>query len=130
MARVTVEDCLDNVENRFELVLVAATRARQLMLGGMDAKVAWNNDKATVVALREIAAGGITASILDEAPVVAVRYSIPNSNLGLPDEFMQPSRKMLGDELLVVADDDTDIFTQLTVTAEDEMTPAAADEEE
>ena len=129
MARVTVEDCLDNVENRFELVLVAATRARQLMLGGMDAKVAWNNDKATVVALREIAAGGITASILDEAPVVAVRYSIPNSNLGLPDEFMQPSKKMLGDELLVVADDDNDIFTQLTVTAEDEVV-APADEEE
>ena len=129
MARVTVEDCLDNVENRFELVLVAATRARQLMLGGMDAKVAWNNDKATVVALREIAAGGITSSILDEAPVVAVRYSIPNSDLGLPDEFMQPSKKMLGDELLVVADDDTDIFTQLTVTAEDDVV-APADEEE
>lgn len=56
MARVTVEDCLRNVKNRFELVLVAAKRARQLMRG-KDPKVEWDNDKATVVALREIAAG-------------------------------------------------------------------------
>jgi len=56
MARVTVEDCLKNVKNRFELVLIAAKRARQLM-HGKEAKVAWDNDKSTVVALREIAAG-------------------------------------------------------------------------
>lgn len=56
MARVTVEDCLKNVKNRFELVLLAAKRARQLMRG-KDAKVEWDNDKATVVALREIAEG-------------------------------------------------------------------------
>lgn len=134
MARVTVEDCLDNVENRFELVLVAAIRARQLMLGGMDPKVAWNNDKPTVVALREVAAGDITSSILDEEPVVAVRYSIPNSNLGLPDEFMAPTKLVLGsDELLVVADDDGDTFAQLTVSTDEEAASAAtatADEEE
>lgn len=56
MARVTVEDCLKNVRNRFELVIVAAKRARQLMRG-KEPKVDWDNDKATVVALREIAAG-------------------------------------------------------------------------
>ena len=56
MARVTVEDCLKNVKNRFELVLIAAKRARQLMRG-RDPQVAWDNDKCTVVALREIAAG-------------------------------------------------------------------------
>ncbi len=56
MARVTVEDCLKNVKNRFELVIIAAKRARQLMRG-KDPKVAWDNDKTTVVALREIAAG-------------------------------------------------------------------------
>lgn len=56
MARVTVEDCLKNVKNRFELVLIASKRARQLMRG-KDPKVAWDNDKSTVVALREIAAG-------------------------------------------------------------------------
>jgi len=56
MARITVEDCLRNVKNRFELVLIASKRARQLMRG-KEAKVEWDNDKATVVALREIAAG-------------------------------------------------------------------------
>lgn len=56
MARVTVEDCLKNVKNRFELVILAAKRARQLMRG-KDPKVEWDNDKPTVVALREIAAG-------------------------------------------------------------------------
>jgi DNA-directed RNA polymerase subunit omega len=56
MARVTVEDCLKNVKNRFELVILAAKRARQLM-HGKPAKVDVDNDKPTVVALREIAAG-------------------------------------------------------------------------
>ncbi|GAA0699882.1 hypothetical protein GCM10009104_30950 [Marinobacterium maritimum] len=55
MARVTVEDCLENVENRFELVMVASKRARQIAVGGKDPKVDWENDKPTVVALREIA---------------------------------------------------------------------------
>ena len=57
MARITVEDCLDHVANRFELVMVAAKRARQLMRGSVDPTVPWENDKATVVALREIATG-------------------------------------------------------------------------
>lgn len=56
MARVTVEDCLKNVKNRFELVLLASKRARGLMRG-KQAMVEWDNDKPTVVALREIAAG-------------------------------------------------------------------------
>lgn len=56
MARVTVEDCLKNVKNRFELVILAAKRARQLMRGKTP-MVDIDNDKATVVALREIAEG-------------------------------------------------------------------------
>ncbi|PCH63516.1 MAG: DNA-directed RNA polymerase subunit omega [Gammaproteobacteria bacterium] len=71
MARVTVEDCLENVDNRFELVLVATKRARQLEMG-QEAKIEWENDKPTVVALREIAEGFTTAAILTEVakPVV------------------------------------------------------------
>ena len=65
MARVTVEDCLDNVENRFELVLVAAKRARQLA-NGKASMVPWDDDKPTVVALREIADGYITNRILTQ----------------------------------------------------------------
>ena len=69
MARVTVEDCLesDKVENRFELVLVAAKRARQIGNSGQEPFVPWENDKSTVVALREIAAGHIGPSILDQS---------------------------------------------------------------
>jgi DNA-directed RNA polymerase subunit omega len=66
MARVTVEDCLHNVENLFQLVLVAAKRARQLS-NGAEAHVAWENDKPTVVALREVAEGAVGPAILDEA---------------------------------------------------------------
>ncbi len=65
MARVTVEDCLENVDNRFELVLVATKRARQLAMG-KEPLVPWENDKTTVVALREIAEGLVDASILNE----------------------------------------------------------------
>ena len=57
MARITVEDCLEHVDNRFSLVILAAKRARQLMRGSVDPIVPWENDKATVVALREIARG-------------------------------------------------------------------------
>lgn len=57
MARVTVEDCLNYVDNRFNLVLLASERAHNLELGSSDAQVALDNDKPTVVALREIAAG-------------------------------------------------------------------------
>lgn len=63
MARTTVEDCLENVDNRFQLVLVAAKRARQIAMGD-DAMVSVDNDKPTVLALREIAAGLVDRSIL------------------------------------------------------------------
>ena len=66
MARVTVEDCLDKVENRFELVLVAAKRAHQLNSGGYRTTLDVGKDKPTVLALREIEAGLIDASILTE----------------------------------------------------------------
>jgi len=66
MARVTVEECLDKVENRFELVLVAAKRAHQLNSGGYRSTLDVGKDKPTVLALREIEAGLIDASILTE----------------------------------------------------------------
>ena len=66
MARVTVEDCLKQIPNRFELVLVATKRARQLASSGAEPHVAWENDKPTVVALREVAEGHITTDILFE----------------------------------------------------------------
>lgn len=65
MARVTVEDCLDNVDNRFELVMLASKRARQLATEGKDPKVEWENDKPTVVALREIAENKVSKDTID-----------------------------------------------------------------
>lgn len=66
MARLTVEDCIGNINNRFLLVLAAAKRARQLALGA-EPTIPWDNDKPTVVALREIAEGRVSVRIMDEA---------------------------------------------------------------
>ena len=76
MARITVEDCLDNIENIFEMVLVAAKRARRVAHGA-EPMVELENDKPTVIALREIADGHVNPSILEEIDVPA------------PEEFMQ-----------------------------------------
>ena len=65
MARTTVEDCLENVENRFQLVLIASKRAREIAMGS-DPLVERENDKPTVLALREIAEGLTDASILEK----------------------------------------------------------------
>ena len=65
MARITVEDCLDNIENIFEMVLVASKRARRIAHGA-EPMVELENDKPTVLALREIADGLVTPAILDE----------------------------------------------------------------
>jgi DNA-directed RNA polymerase subunit omega len=65
MARITVEDCLEHVDNRFELVMVATRRARQMRRFGAEPLVPEENDKPTVIALREIAAGLISHEMLD-----------------------------------------------------------------
>ena len=70
MARITVEDCLQEIDNRFDLVLVAARRARGLR-AGEPGSLAWNDDKATVLALREVAAGNVTDEILSQPIGVA-----------------------------------------------------------
>jgi len=64
MARITVEDCLDQVDNRFELVLLATRRARQISKGA-EPLVELENDKPTVVALREIATGQVNFRTLE-----------------------------------------------------------------
>ena len=76
MARITVEDCLDHVDNRFELVMVGSKRARQLAVEGRPALVDEENDKPTVIALREIEQGLVTAAILTE---VVQDYEILNA---------------------------------------------------
>jgi DNA-directed RNA polymerase subunit omega len=75
MARVTVEDCLENVDNRFELVLVAAKRARQVAMGAQP-MLEEENDKPTVIALREIAEDLVNAKILEEVEPVATEEEL------------------------------------------------------
>ena len=75
MARITVEDCLDKVDNRFELVMVSSKRARQIQTGGKDPMVSIDKDKPTVIALREIAEGHVNADILVTKPRVEIDES-------------------------------------------------------
>lgn len=88
MARITVEDCLTNTQNRFELTILAAKRARQLALGKDDAKVDINHDKPTVIALREIASGLVTAEMIeeiDQRPVEIPVFTAPTLD---DDDFL------------------------------------------
>jgi len=117
MARITVEDCLDHVENRFQLVMVGSKRARQLATGGKEPRVAWENDKPTVVALREIEKGLVTAAILDESP----EDDFPDINEQLEaalSQTMNDIQAELGD--LIGEDEDDDLV-------EPKKAPAAED---
>ncbi|MGC8503677.1 MAG: DNA-directed RNA polymerase subunit omega [Acidithiobacillus sp.] len=87
MARVTVEDCLEHVDNRFELTLVAARRARQLASGAA-AQVEPGRDKPTVVALREVAAGKVGREILDQQvppPLASFPGAVGREEVGAED---------------------------------------------
>ncbi len=93
MARVTVDDSLEKIPNRFELILVASKRARELSMTGQEPTVPWNNDKPTVVALREIAAGSIGMEILNVKPEImaieAFNFTIdkPIKRMDFADDF-------------------------------------------
>ena len=114
MARVTVEDCLDKVENRFELVLVAAKRAHQLNSGGFRTTLDVGKDKPTVLALREIEAGLIDASILTEEYAIEEEL---NAQEKLADEAKMSEVK----EELSEATLDSEVATDdLVVKDEDE----------
>jgi DNA-directed RNA polymerase subunit omega len=79
MARITVEDCLTNVENLFQLVLLASQRARRLA-NGAEPTLPLENDKPTVLALREIAAGNVTAEMLSEPEPAPPEPVLPDAD--------------------------------------------------
>jgi DNA-directed RNA polymerase subunit omega len=89
MARITVEDCLKNVDNLFDLVLLASRRSRQLA-NGAEARVEWQNDKPTVVALREIAEGQVTLDLLDQPEPEPEPDMIPENPLDVAADFRAP----------------------------------------
>ncbi len=86
MARITVEDCLHKCANRFELTMVAAKRARQLSLGKDEPRVDPDNDKFTVIALREIAADLITLSLINEIDTRPSEHTVNNNIAAMEDE--------------------------------------------
>jgi DNA-directed RNA polymerase subunit omega len=85
MARITVEDCLEHVENRFELVMVATRRARQMRRFGAQPLIAEENDKPTVIALREIAAGLISHEMLDAQDAATEDHRV-ETRFGMGDD--------------------------------------------
>lgn len=88
MARITVEDCLDNINNIFEMVLVAAKRARRIAHGA-DPMVEVENDKPTVLALREIADGLVSPAILEEIDQPPTEEFMQTET---PEEILPPLR--------------------------------------
>ena len=89
MARITVEDCLEQIPSRFDLILMASKRARQLSTTSRDPLVEWDNDKHTLVALREIEEGLLDKETLErtlEEDVLLDEFSVPstpeNENIG------------------------------------------------
>ena len=89
MARITVEDCLKQIPNLFELVLTASKRSRKLA-NGVEPMVEWENDKPTVVALREIAEGHVTVAILEEDEQQQLLESVFEDEAQPPQEGQSP----------------------------------------
>ncbi len=79
MARVTVEDCVDKIPNRFDLVLLAAQRAREIS-GGGELTVDRDRDKNPVVALREIAEGTVRPTVLKESVIASLQRVQPEDD--------------------------------------------------
>src|SRR5687767_6224727 len=90
MARVTVEDCVDKVSNRFDLVLFAAQRARQIS-SGAELTIDRDRDKNPVVALREIAEETIVPAAMQEASVSSMQRVVPQDDDDAPDALSRPA---------------------------------------
>lgn len=86
MARLTVEDCLDRIDNRYELVLLSSKRARQLAMG-LPPLVDEDGDKPSVIALREVAEGLITEENIDE---IGSHANIDDDNSDEQEEYALP----------------------------------------
>jgi len=112
MARVTVEDCLNNVDNRFQLVLVATKRARQISLGA-EPFVEEENDKPTVLALREIAEGLVTRDILNDE---------------IEEEILEFIEEGAGQEA-DASQGESDVLDELTAALQAELAGGSSDSE-
>lgn len=131
MARVTVEDCIDKVDNRFELVLLAGYRARMIS-SGAPLTVERDRDKNPVVALREIADETISVDDLKEDLIHSMQKHV---EVDEPEEDAVPSRASIGSSVSTRNDDDLQEFDRMS---EDDLLrgldglvpPAQTDDEE
>jgi len=106
MARITVTDCLEHVDNRFDLVLIATKRARQLILGA-EPMVEPENDKPTVIALREIAEGLVDSSILDEEVTIpGLEFDGDGEMIEMDDAAVEEAIRQAMREDTNISDDD------------------------
>lgn len=121
MARVTVDDCLEHVESRFQLVLVATKRTRQLLLGSAPLVDDPGDDKPTVLALREIAEGLIGPSILDEK-VTLPEFTFDDRRFNASDDASNDTDLRFDDEIVEV---DVDIDASMSDEAIDAAIAAA-----
>ena len=112
MARITVEDCLEQIPNRFEMTLIASRRARQISMGHKP-MVELENDKSTVLALREIAGGLISQEVLDE--IHAAEEA--ERNAAKEAELLSANFDMLADEMDAELVDDSAIEKPAVVAA-------------
>jgi DNA-directed RNA polymerase subunit omega len=121
MARITVEDCIDKVSNRFELVLLAAHRARTISKG-MAPTIEPNKDKGSVIALREIAERTLTPSDVREGLIHSIQQNV---EVDEPEAAAAPSRpRSLRPPPLLRDDPSTD--THIDVMTEDALLQAMA----
>ena len=123
MARITVEDCLENVENRFDLVMIASKRARQLQTGGKDALIDEQNDKPTVVALREIAEGHINSTILTNTPEEEAEESLDEVEAATKTNDISIEEAM---DSVLIPEDDADQAEAAPADSSDEVVEAEA----
>ena len=116
MARVTVEDCLEQIDNRFDMTLIAAERARQISLGGAPL-VPEDNDKPTVIALREIAAGLINREILDDITAKAkdAANAMPEEDISSDED--ETNDKNESNESAEPTEEEIETATDVTVAA-------------
>lgn len=129
MARVTVEDCIEAVPNAFELVLVAAKRARELGAGAQPT-VDPEDEKSTVVSLREIGAGSVDPASLRESVVRSLQRVFPEETLPDEDEL----EAALMEEATIAGSEEpmetvSDLYADQSITVEDEgENPEAVEE--
>lgn len=117
MARVTVEDCLEKIDNRFKLIMVASKRARQIAMG-TEPLVEWENDKPTVVALREIADELITEESLKETPL-STSEELLSEEIGEVDALAAALHAEIGIELSQMRSEKPEESAQPEVPAAD-----------